>query len=191
MVEFPLSGRMSNSGKSNVWFIILVRYKKSLMHQKGVFVAIGVCLMFSCMKKNTDPNSLPATGYYGSWQYLGYSWGPPGLSPAYPDSTVVLQMDPGNNYRLTLNGQLVTQGTFEVDNSSGGPMVHFNNITQPYGADTSYVSGGIHFFGWNFVKAGGLTLFQYNWAQLPTDTLSMIQCCLLAPEVTMNYFKRL
>jgi hypothetical protein len=191
MVGFPLSGKMSNFGKSNVWVIMLVRHRKRLMRQKGVLVAISVCLMFSCMKKNTDPNSLPGTGYYGSWQYLGYTWGGPVFNAAYADSTVVLQMGTGNNYQLNLNGQLITQGTFEVDSSSDGPVVHFNNITQPYGGDTVYNSGNITYLFWNYVKAGGLTLFQYNWAQLPTDTLVLMQCCVLAPEFTMNYFKRL
>jgi hypothetical protein len=163
---------------------------KSLMRQKAWFAMLAFSLTFSCQKQTTDPNAMTATGYYGNWQYLGYNWGP-GFKPTYPDSTVVLAMDSGNNYRLTLNGQLVTQGTFEVDSSSPAPIVHFINITKPYGSDTSTTSGGLHYFFWNFVSAGGLTLFQYNWAQLPTDTLSMMQCCVLTPEVTTNYFRRL
>jgi hypothetical protein len=142
--------------------------------------------LFSCSKTIQTPSY---SSYYGQWQFTSTVWGPFQQTTS-SDSVVILRLMPGNTYVATLNGNLAKQGSFTIDSGTNGVILSFRNITQPFGANTSGESNGVHYIGFNTVKIGQLTLFQYNATSSPGDTLYLISYP-LTPEATIDYFKRI
>lgn len=175
---FPLTG--------NYYYEFAVMNQNSFMNglMRYCFIFIGVGL-FSCSK--TNQSSYPS--YYGQWQFIGTSSGPWQVTPS-PDSIVILTLKPGNTYEATLNDSVAMQGSFTIDANANGVILKFLNITQPFGTNTSEVSGGIHFLFFNTTKIGQLTLFQTNITSSPGDTLNLTSYP-ITPEFTSDYFKRI
>jgi hypothetical protein len=152
-----------------------------------VIVALVLAALLACNKSGQGTASVSGS-YYGHWQWIGSSWGP---TITYPTgSIIVLDLEAGNQYQATLNGLVVTSGTFGIDSSANGVVLRFNNIDQPAGNDTIGQSDGVNFIAFNFVKIGQLTLFQDNATSTPGDTLYLLQYP-IDPAATMSLFKRI
>jgi len=155
----------------------------------SVYALTALLFCFSACKKSGATPFYPS--YYGNWQYIGTNDGRPVFIPPSPDSTVILSLNPPNLYSVWLNGALVKSGYFQMDSGNGMIALQFNNITQPYGNQTSVMTGGVTYFGYNYIQAGQLTIFQVNYTNSPGDTLQLLQGPLVSPEATTNSFKRL
>jgi hypothetical protein len=141
-------------------------------------------VLFACKKSAQVPAS-----YIGRWQWISSSFGPRTTTPA-ADSAVILNLETGNQYQATLNGQIVTAGSFQLNSSSNGPVLQFNNINQPVGNHTSGSTGSGYFIAFNFLQIGQLTLFQYNSTSTPHDTLTLVRSP-ITPGATVSVFKRM
>jgi hypothetical protein len=140
--------------------------------------------LFACKKGAPVPGS-----YIGHWQWISSSSGPRTTTPS-SDSVVILNLETVNQYQAILNGQIVTTGTFQLNSSSNGPLLQFNNINQPAGNHTSGSVGGVNFIAFNFLRIGQLTLFQYNSTSTPGDTLTLVQSP-ITPGAAVSFFKRM
>jgi hypothetical protein len=150
---------------------------------------VSLILSFSACKKSEAPPLYP--DYYGNWQYIGTNDGRPLFISPSPDSTVVLSLNPPNLYSVWLNGVLAKSGSFQLDSGLGMITLQFNNLTQPYGSQTSVSTGGVTFLFYNYIQVGQLTLFQIDYTNAPGDTLNLLQGPVISPEAATNSFKRL
>ena len=158
------------------------------MKRSGI-AALLLLALIACKKSGQGTTSIPVPGsYYGHWQWISSSWGP---SITYATSSVVvLDLEAGNQYQVTLNGLVATSGTFTIDSSANGTVLQFNNINEPAGSNTTGQSGGIRYIAFNYLQIGQMTLFQYNSTGTPGDTLSLVQYP-ITPEATVSLFKRM
>jgi hypothetical protein len=154
----------------------------------SLFRSCSLVALISLISCGKTAQTLSYPGYYGQWQYIGYSF--IGFSAPSADSTVILTLSPGNTYKATLNGMEKISGTFSIDSGSNGQTLTFSHITQPYGNMTTSMSGTTTYLYFNYSKVGQLTLFENNWIRTASDTL-VLQQTFLAPEFTSNYFRRI
>jgi hypothetical protein len=158
------------------------------MKRTGIATLLLLALA-GCKKSDEGTASISVPGsYYGHWQWIGSSYGP---AITYPTSSfVVLNLEAGNQYQATLNGLVVTSGTFGIDSSANGVVLKFSNINEPAGNNTTGQVDGVNFIAFNFLKIGQLTLFQNNSTMALGDTLQLIQYPII-PEATVSLFKRM
>ncbi len=146
--------------------------------------------VFSCTKtENTStPRSSPNDG---QWLWVGTTSGIFSTAPLV-DSPVLLSLNTGNNYNVTLKGQVSLEGTYSTDTSGGWNLIKFNNINEPAGNTTSVTSGNITYLYFNYAHVGRLTLFQNNSMSLSItgDTLTLLRYP-ITPETPVSTFVRL
>lgn len=156
------------------------------MNRLLFFTLSLLLVLFAC--KKSGPSNTPAA-FYGHWQWTGSVFGPRTITPS-PDSTVVLELKAGNLYEVTLNGQLATKGSFQIDSSSKGMVLQFDNVIQPVGNNTTGSSGGVNYIAFNYVQIAQLTLFQFNATSSPGNVLQLVQYP-ITPVATVSSFKRI
>jgi hypothetical protein len=145
--------------------------------------------LFSCTK--TDQTATPESSpNNGQWLWTGtYS----GLfsTVSLVDSPVVLSLNSGNNYNVTLNGRVSLHGTYSTDTSAGWNLLKFDNIDEPAGNTTSVTSGNVTYLYFNYAQIGRMTLFQNNSVSLSItgDTLTILRYP-ITPETPISIFVR-
>jgi hypothetical protein len=143
--------------------------------------------VFSCTK-TTNSNTNQDSSYAGKWLWIGTSSGPFRSNPLV-DSPVVLSINSGNLYIVTLNGQISAQGNFTTNSGSNGPVTTFNNITAPSGNSTSGTVGNVTFISFNYIQVGRFFLYQNNLLSISGDTLTMLRYP-ITPETPVSLFVR-
>src|SRR5579862_9580011 len=139
--------------------------------------------LFSCNKTN-DSTIAKNSPYDGHWLWIGTS---SGLFKSIPlvDSAVVLSINGSNMYDVTLNGTSSIQGTFTTDTTAPFPITTFNNVTSPYGNNTSGMVGNAYFISFNYFQVGRFFLFQNNTLSISGDTLTMVRSPII-PETPVS-----
>lgn len=109
---------------------------------------------------------------------------------ALADSPVVLTLNSGNEYNVSLNGQESLQGTYSIDSSAGWSEIEFGNINEPAGTKTIVTSGNVTYLFFNYSQIGRLTLYQNNSMSISGDTLTMLRYP-ITPETPVSTYVRI
>lgn len=98
-----------------------------------ILATAGLLAMASCHKSNktVDPQVL------GDWKWVRMDYSTAQIWQTFPgqDSTIVLHLQSDRGYTITVNGHILSQGTFEqtvlkYDNSAPYPALVFDNLPQ-------------------------------------------------------------
>ncbi len=139
--------------------------------------------------KSNVGNSGNEQPYNGQWQWIGTSSGLFSTS-ASVDSAIVLSLETDSSYNVTIDGQLLLQGTYSTDSSAFWNNIKFNNITQPAGDTTSVTVGNITYLYFNYFQIGRLVIYENDEISISGDTLTLLRTP-ITPETPVSLFKRI